>query len=142
MDEKKVQDWMHRGVITCTTETPVADIAATLDAHDISALVVVDENGNALGVISRTDLVNARFIAPYMKHWRGLSAQHLMTRPVISVSAETSIEDAAQLLFEKHIHRLVVVEKSEHHLHPVGILSVTDLARHVGEHDQSEDDRG
>ena len=133
MDEKKVQDWMHRGVITCAPETSVSDVAATLDAHDISALVVVDENGHALGVISRTDLVNARFIAPYMKHWRGLSAQHLMTKPVISVSAETTIEEAAQLLFEKHIHRLVVVEKTDHHPRPVGILSVTDLARHVGE---------
>src|SRR5678815_1084939 len=119
MNGEKVQDWMHRGVITCTLETPIADVAATLDAHDISALVVIDENGDALGVISRTDLVNARFIAPYMKHWRGLSAQHLMTKPVISVSADTSIEEAAQLLFEKHIHRLVVVEKSGHHIRPV-----------------------
>ena len=138
MNENKVQDWMHCGVITCAPETPVIDVAAKLDAHDISALVVVDENGDALGVISRTDLVKARFIAPYMKHWRGLSAQHLMTKPVISVSAETTIEEAAQLLFEKHIHRLVVVEKSGYHLHPVGILSVTDLARHVGEQTKSE----
>jgi CBS domain-containing protein len=142
MNGEKVQDWMHRGVITCTLETPIADVAATLDAHDISALVVIDENGDALGVISRTDLVNARFIAPYMKHWRGLSAQHLMTKPVISVSADTSIEEAAQLLFEKHIHRLVVVEKSGHHIRPVGILSITDLARHVGEPNPSEGNRG
>jgi CBS domain-containing protein len=133
MNGKKVKDWMHRGVITCAPETPVADVAATLDAHDISALVVVDKSGDAVGVISRTDLVNARFIAPYMKHWRGLSAQHLMTKPVISVLAEITIEEAAQLLFEKHIHRLVVVEKTDHRQRPVGILSVTDLARHVGE---------
>lgn len=138
MDDKKVQDWMHRGVITCAPETPVSDVAATLDSHDISALVVVDENGDAIGVISRTDLVNARFIAPYMKHWRGLSAQHLMTKPVISVSADSEIEEAAQLLFAKHIHRLVVVEKTGHHQRPIGILSVTDLARHVGEHTKPE----
>jgi CBS domain-containing protein len=105
-------------------------------------LVVVDENGGAVGVISRTDLVNARFIAPYMKHWRGLSAQHLMTKPVVSVSADRAIEEAAQLLFEKHIHRLVVVEKVGHHLRPVGILSVTDLARHVGEHSKPRHSHG
>jgi CBS domain-containing protein len=52
---------------------------------------------------------------------------------VISVSADTSIDEAAQLLHEKKIHRLVVVEKSGGHVRPVGILSVTDLARHVGE---------
>ena len=130
---------MHRGVITCTPETPVAETAAIMDARDISALVVVTEDGEAVGVISRTDLVNARFIQPYMKHWRGLSAQHLMSKPVISVSADTSVEEAVQLLYEKRIHRLVVVDKSGDQARPVGILSVTDLARHVGENFKLED---
>jgi CBS domain-containing protein len=133
MSGKKVADWMHRGVITCRLETPVAEAAAVMEKYDISALVVTHENGDAAGVISRTDLVNARFIQPYMKHWRGLSAEHLMSKPVISVSADTGIDEAVQLLNEKRIHRLVVVEKSEGHIRPLGILSVTDLARHLGE---------
>ena len=90
MSDKTVQDWMHRGVITCHPETPVAQVAEIMDSKDISALVVVDEAGDALGVISRTDLVNARFIQPYMKHWRGLNAEHLMSKPVISVAAGTT----------------------------------------------------
>ncbi|HXF75824.1 MAG TPA: CBS domain-containing protein [Methylomirabilota bacterium] len=133
MSDRKVQEWMHRGVITCRPETPVVEVAALMERHDISAVVVTDENHDVVGVISRTDLVNARFIQPYMKHWRGLNAEHLMSRPVISVSADTSIDEAVQLLHEKKIHRLVVVDKSEGRIRPVGILSVTDLARHVGE---------
>jgi CBS domain-containing protein len=132
MSEEKVRDWMHRGVITCDPETPLAEVAAVMDARDISALVVVDTAGDVLGVISRTDLVNARFIEPYMKHWRGLCAQHLMTKPAITVETDTKIHEAVQLLNEKHIHRLVVVEKLAGHIRPVGILSVTDLAKHVG----------
>jgi CBS domain-containing protein len=139
MTDKTVQDWMHRGVITCCPETPIAEVAAIMDAHDISALVVVDEGGVAAGVISRTDLVNARFIQPYMKHWRGLNAEHLMTKPVVSVEPDTTIQEAVQLLNEKRIHRLVVVEKEIGPSRPVGILSVTDLARHVGEKTDSED---
>jgi CBS domain-containing protein len=104
-----------------------------MDSNDISALVVVDGTGDALGVISRTDLVNARFIEPYMKHWRGLNAEHLMSKPVISVTADTMISEAVQMLNEKRIHRLVVVEKISGHVRPLGILSVTDLAKHVGE---------
>ena len=133
MSYRTVGDWMHRGVITCKPETPVAEVAATMDAKDISALVVTDESGDALGVISRTDLVNARFVQPYMKHWRGLNAEHLMSKPVISVSAGTTIDEAVQLLNEKRIHRLVVVEKSDRHMRPVGILSVTDLAKHISD---------
>ena len=135
MSDKQVQDWMHRGVITCHPEMPVAEVAATMDAKDISALVVVNDNNDALGVISRTDLVNARFIQPYMKHWRGLNAEHLMTKPVVSVAPDTSINEAVQMLNEKRIHRLVVVEKVNGHIRPVGILSVTDLAKHVAEID-------
>ena len=131
MNPMTVGEWMHRGVITCQPETPVAELAATMDSHDISALVVIDGAGDALGVISRTDLVNARFIQPYMKHWCGLNAEHLMSKPVISVAADTTIDEAVQMLNEKHIHRLVVVEKESGHLRPVGILSLTDLAKHV-----------
>jgi len=133
MGEKTVRDWMHQGVITCYPETPVEEVAQTMDAKDISALVVVDEGGDALGVISRTDLVNSRFIQPYLKHWRGMNAEHLMSKPVISIAPETTISEAVSLLQEKRIHRLVVVEKIDGHLRPLGILSVTDLARHVSE---------
>lgn len=133
MSEKTVRDWMHRGVITCHPETPVEEVAQTMDAQDISALVVVNDVGDAIGVISRTDLVNSRFIQPYFRHWHGMGAEHLMTKPVVSVTVDTTLREAVLLLNEKHIHRLVVVEKENGHLRPVGILSVTDLAKHVDE---------
>ena len=124
---------MHPGVITCRPDTPVDQVAITIDEKDISALVVVDEADNAIGVISRTDLVNARFIQPYLKHWRGMSAKHLMSKPVISVSPDTRIKEAVAVLQERRIHRLVVVEQHAGRVRPIGILSVTDLARHMGE---------
>jgi len=133
MEEQTVRDWMHPGVITCRPDTPVDQVAITMDEKDISALVVVDEADNAIGVISRTDLVNARFIQPYLKHWRGMSADHLMSKPVISVSPDTRIKEAVAVLQERRIHRLVVVEQHAGRVRPIGILSVTDLARHMGE---------
>lgn len=132
MSEARVRDWMHKGVITCGADTPIEEVAGTMEVKDISALVVVDGAGDAIGVISRTDLVNARFIQPYLKHWRGMTAEHLMTKPAISVSPDAPITEAAQKIKQKRIHRLVVVENSAGHVRPVGILSVTDLAKHVG----------
>lgn len=133
MSKESVSDWMHRGVVSCHPETSVEDVAGLMDSQDISALVVVNESGDAIGVISRTDLVNARFVQPYLKHWRGMTAGHLMSTPVISVAPETVISEAARLLQEKRIHRLVVVEREGEHLRPIGILSVTDLSRHVAD---------
>ena len=133
MREKTVRDWMHRGVITCHPETPVEEVAQTMDAQDISALVVVNDAGDAVGVISRTDLVNSRFIQPYFRHWHGMGAEHLDDQAGGQRHTDTTIREAVLLLNEKHIHPLVVVEKDNGHLRPVGILSVTDLAKHVDE---------
>ena len=136
MGQVTARDWMHQGVITCRPDTPIAEVAETMEMKDISALVVVDEAGDAIGVISRTDLVNARFVQPYLKHWRGMAAEHLMSQPVISVTPDTDIKTAVEMLNEKRIHRLVVVETVGSHRRAVGILSVTDLAKHVGNKDQ------
>jgi CBS domain-containing protein len=127
-----VREWMHQGVITCHPDTSIEEVARTMDAKDISALVVVDDAGDAVGVISRTDLVNARFIQPYLKHWVGMTAEHLMTKGVINISPEATVEEAARKMNEKKIHRLVITEEQSGHVRPIGILSVTDLAKHVG----------
>ena len=80
MGQVTVQDWMHRGVMTCHPDAPVDEVAETLDAKDISALVVVDGAGDAIGVISRTDLVNGRrpvgreWDAPDQRQWRRAAA--------------------------------------------------------------------
>ena len=133
MSQKTVRAWMHRGVVSCRPDTPLEEVANTMESKDISALVVVNETGDAVGVISRTDLVNARFVQPYLKLWRGMMAEHLMSRPVISVGPDMPVVEAARLLGEQQIHRLVVVEKEGRHVRPVGILSVTDLAKHIPE---------
>ncbi len=129
-----VRDVMHEGVITCRPETPVTEVIRTMNEHDISALVVVDDKGYAIGVISRTDLVNAGFVAPYLHHFRGMNAGHLMSSPVIAVGPDTPLPEAVKILREKRIHRLVVVDEEDpNHLRPIGILSVTDLVRELNE---------
>jgi CBS domain-containing protein len=131
MAEELVRDYMHRGVVACGLDTPIQEVADAMRTHDISALVVVNDTGDAVGVISRTDLVNARFVEPYLKHWRGMTARHLMSTPVVSVSEMMPLAEAARLLRDRKIHRLVVTELTEGRERPIGILSVTDLARAV-----------
>ena len=133
MGKTKVRDWMHLGVISCGPDTPAEAVAETMKAHDVSALVVVDNGGYAVGVISRTDLVNATFVQPYLRHWRGLAARHLMSSPVISVRAETLLEEAVRLIRERKIHRVVVTVVETGRERPIGILSVTDLVGHLAE---------
>ena len=96
-----------------------------MDESNISGLPVVDATGTLVGVVSETDLLHARTTEGLWHAWPGLSVRHLMTRPAISVSADTSIEDAAGLMERLRIHRVVVV--ADDGRTPVGILSVSDL---------------
>lgn len=129
MEQRVVEEVMHRGVLTCQRETPIQDVARQMAEQDVSALVVTNEDGGMVGIISRTDLVNARLYEQYWKHWRGLTAGHIMVTDVVSVRPSDSVEEASKLMMERKIHRVVVVEDGPAGQKPLGVLSVTDLIR-------------
>lgn len=129
--DRLVGEVMHRGVLTCRRETPIQDVARTMSENDVSALVVVNEDGHMIGLISRTDLVNARLYEQYWKHWRGLTAGHIMVTDVVSVHVNDSMQAASRLMMERHIHRVVVVEEAGDGVKPIGVVSVTDVVRDI-----------
>jgi CBS domain-containing protein len=132
MREPVVRDLMHEGVVSCAPEATVEQVATRMRERAISALVVV-RDGIAVGVISRTDLVNSAFIQPYLRYWHGLTAGHLMTSPVVSIRPEAPLAEALALLRSRQIHRLVVTQPSSTGERPVGILSLTDIVRALGD---------
>jgi predicted transcriptional regulator len=123
-----VSEVMHRGIIACSSATTVQEVARILTEQDISALVVTD-NQILVGIISRTDVVNARLYEQYWTQWHSLTAAHIMTKDVLTVPADASLEHAGRLLMERHIHRLVVVEERDGRPIPIGVLSLTDIVR-------------
>ena len=129
--ERTVGEVMHQGVLTCQRETPIQDVARTMTENDVSALVVVNESGLMIGLISRTDLVNARLYEQYWKHWRGLTAGHIMITDVVWVRPEDSLQHASKLMMERRFHRVVVAEDAGEGLRPLGVLSITDLVRDI-----------
>lgn len=131
--DRLVGEVMHHGVLTCRRDTPIQDVARIMSENDVSALVVVDDEGHMVGLVSRTDLVNARLYEQYWKHWRGLTASHVMVTDVVSVRMDDTTQLASKLMMERRIHRVVVVEEDGEGKKPVGILSVTDLVRDLAQ---------
>lgn len=138
--DRLVSEVMHRGVLTCRRDTPIQDVARTMSEHDVSALVVVDDSDHMIGLISRTDLVNARLYEQYWKHWRGLTAGHIMITEVVSVHVNDSLQQASRLMMERHIHRVVVVAEDGAGVKPIGIVSVTDVVRDIARSEGEGDD--
>ncbi len=120
-----VGDVMTRGTIAVRDDVPLAEAAQLLDKHHISGVPVVDRDGELVGVLSQTDLLRARVIDHLWSVLPGLAVRHLMTTPAVVATEETTIDEAATLMEQKQIHRLVVVGPDRRT--PVGILSVSDL---------------
>ncbi len=57
-----VRDLMTVGVKTCAPTTPIVDLARFMLEQDLEAIVVLDHEGHAVGVVSRDDLVRADVI--------------------------------------------------------------------------------
>ena len=102
-----------------------------MDFYQVSGLPVIDQEGSLVGVISQTDLLHARTTESLWHAWPGLSVRHLMTSPAVTVTAQTTVDEAAELMEGLRIHRLVVTGQDG--LTPIGVLSITDLVRTMAE---------
>jgi len=116
-----IRDAMHRGVVTCGVDATAAEAAKIMLDNDVSALVVVDERLNACGVISKTDLIGF-----YGKELSSITAEDIMTSEVFTVSADTLVHEAVQLMLEHRIHQVVIVTQGGAHRRPVGIFTSGD----------------
>lgn len=124
-----VRDAMHRGVISCRVDTPLEEIAQRLMEYQINALFVLDQSGKACGVVSQTDLVQA-----YVQGgWSDLVAEDIMTPDVVTVVPDIPVTAAAQLMLDKDIHRLLIVQGGLIPDRPVGVLSMSDIVREMAQ---------
>jgi CBS domain-containing protein len=116
----KVRDIMTRDVVTVREDAPVREVAQLLDQRHISGLPVCDADGHMVGVISEFDL-----IAKPDAH----SAGEAMTRDVISVMEDTSVDEVRYLLVQRRIKRVPVLRGQK----LVGIVSRADLVHEIAQ---------
>lgn len=140
----KAADVMVRNVITITPDATVGEVADLLLTHRISAVPVVDRNGNMVGIVSEGDLLRRAEAGTDLRrpHWlewmtpgQTLAAEFvkshsrrvsdIMTRRVISVTADTPLDKVATVLERNGIKRVTIVENGK----LVGILSRANLVQ-------------
>jgi CBS domain-containing protein len=130
-EPRSVGELMTRDPIVAGADMPLADAAELMDFYRVSGLPVVDDSGCLVGLISQTDLLHARTTEALWHAWPGLTVRHLMTQPAVSVTSNTAIDEAMNLMERLGIHRLVVVDLDGET--PIGVLSVTDLVHSMAE---------
>ena len=115
MVELPVREIMTSEVVTVLASLPVDEVAILLHERQITGLPVVDGAGRVVGVLSELDLLSRP----------GATAGDVMTREVVSVTAETPVEEVVRLLTERRIRRVPVVDGGR----LLGLVSRADLLR-------------
>lgn len=117
------------GVVTCPPTCTLLEAARHLVQEDISALVIVDDAGALLGLLSRSDILRAHLA---LEDWHTAQVGDHMSRKVVTVETGDLLSTVAEHLVKHHIHRVVVVRPDEHDRpHPVGVVSAADLMYHL-----------
>lgn len=115
-----VGDVMTEEVVTFRPDTPFQEVAALLDANDIAAAPVVDDDGAPVGVVSASDVLRHETGMPDPqgqdgndeRAWgkaRARVAGELMTSHVFTARADWTIPRAARELRRRHVKQLPVV---------------------------------
>ena len=107
-----------------TGET-VFEAVRRMVAHNVGALVVIDpdDGGRLVGIITERDYL--RRIVLEGRSSKTTFVEEVMTRNVLAVSADTSVEQCMRIMTEQRIRHLPVMERNK----LAGIISIGDVVK-------------
>ncbi len=118
-----VKEVMTATVKSLPEDEPLTSIMEDLSSYHFGALLIVDNQDNPSGVISKTDLALA--------YWRNLSpklpAKKIMSSPVCSSSTSEMLENAVSEMMHNRVSRLFIHNQGSQDI--IGVLSLSDAAR-------------
>ena len=115
-----VRDVMTTAVKTVRIDTSVRDAVRKMNKYFIGSILIVDEK-RLVGILTERDIL--RRIVEQGTDASIIRVKDIMSSPVITVHPETNIEDAAQLMTQKQIKKLAVMEEGK----LVGVVTSMDL---------------
>ncbi|WP_406164690.1 CBS domain-containing protein [Streptomyces sp. NBC_00996] len=118
----RVSDVMTRAVVAVDRKALFKDIVERMDEWKVSALPVLEGDGRVIGVVSEADLLpkeefrdsdpdrftQLRRLTDLAKAG-AVTAEELMSAPVVSVHADATLAEAARIMALRHVKRLPVV---------------------------------
>ena len=115
---------MSTDLHTVTPDTLVEDAAAVLLENDISSVLVVDDDGELVGILTSTDFVD---IVAKSQPKAETTVERYMTRDPITAGAQDDVAAVAATMLERGFHHVPVVDGET----PIGIITTSDFAAYV-----------
>ncbi len=118
----KVGDIMKTSLITIADTSTVQQAAKIMKSHRVGSLLVNDKNRKIYAILTDRDLVE-KAIAKGLKS-NGTIAK-LVSKPLVGIEPDADISEAAKLMGNEDLRRLVVLKEGK----VVGILSEKDIVK-------------
>jgi len=118
----RVSDVMSNNVAVAGMLEPLSEAVTTMLERNVGCIVVTDW-GTVVGIVTKGDVLRKAFL-------RGMEAREVsvkvtMTRPVVTIDPDSTIEEAAKLMISKGVSKLPVVKDRK----LVGVITMTDIIR-------------
>ena len=129
-----VRDLMSVGVATCAPDTPIIEIARVLIEKKLEAVVILNNEGHAIGIVSQKELVKA-----YTRdNHQQLTAEAIMHDGVPSVPPDIPLTAAAQIMQDHDIRMIYLMHHAGGIAYPAAVLSYQHLLRHMAARSDEE----
>lgn len=125
VDEIPIKHVMQKNIITIHDglEDHFDQCSARMETFKIGSVILVDDNGEIIGIVSRTDLVQA-----YASVFGGkYLVKEFMSKKVVTCRKTDSIKFALSLMNKNEVSRLVVTDENGS---PIGLITTNTLLTH------------
>lgn len=119
----RVDKLMSTEVKTCSPRESLADAAKIMWEHDCGCVPVLDASGRVAGMITDRDICMSAYFRG--ETLRNLKIEDAMSREILSVRPDDTVQNAEGLMRRVQVRRLPVAD-SEGRL--LGMLSLNDIA--------------
>lgn len=123
MKLERVSEIMTKSVVhTVDANSSIQDAAAIMRDVGTGCLVVI-EKAKLAGIVTERDIVQR--VVAVRKSPKEVRVSEVMSKPVITIGPEALVSDAAKVMIQNKIRRLVIAEGAR----VLGIVTTTDFAK-------------
>lgn len=119
----EVKDLMKTNVLTIQPDMTVTEAGKLMSEKRVGSLVVVNNKGKIVGILTERDILTD--IVAKGEELRDILVKNIMSKHVITIKPEKTIEEASKLMVKKKIKKLPVVENGK----IVGIITASDIVK-------------
>ena len=123
MDAKTILNRKGRTVHTVSPSATIREAMALLLRHSVGSLLVVDNDGEVLGIVTERDIFRLAF--EHEGRIMGIPVDAVMTRNLIIALPHDTVDYLKSLMTENRIRHLPVIDQGK----LAGIISIGDIVR-------------